>query len=174
MRKGVILFFVLIIGIASVFFLLKTGSEPVKEKAITGLLSPDFELIDIDGKTWRLSDLKGKVVLVNFWATWCETCKEEKPFIRDILNSEIANSIVFLSVLYNDSPSNAIKYMQDAGYKFPVLIDDKSIASQYGVSGVPETFLINKKGVLAKKFIGGIHWNMIDFNESLNKLINEI
>jgi len=63
--------------------------------------------------------------------------------------------------------------MKETGYKFPVLIDDKSIASTYGITGVPETFMINKKGILVKKFIGGLHWNLMDFNESLNKLINE-
>lgn len=172
-NKGVVLFLLLFVGIGIIVFLSRTGERPTDVRATIGLDAPDFELRDIDGKTWRLSELKGKVVLVNFWATWCDTCKEEKPFVNSLLKSEITDHIVYLGILYNDDPTNAKRYMQDNGYNFPVLVDDKNIAAKYGITGVPETFLITKKGILAKKVIGGVHWNLLDVNSSIKQLISE-
>ncbi len=173
MKRGTILLIILVIGIASISFLLKSNKETVAKKAIVGLPSPDFELTDTDGKVWRLSDLKGKVVLVNFWATWCDTCKEEKPYFNSIFSGNFKDNVVYLSVLFNDDPSNAVRYKKEMGYDFPVLIDDKSISSLYGITGIPETFMINKKGILVKKIVGGVNWNISDFNESLKTLVNE-
>lgn len=171
-NKGIILLAIFVVGIAAVLFLSKSEKPPKKLTAVVGFDAPLFELKDIEGRTWKLSDLKGKVVLVNFWASWCETCKEEKPYFRDLIN-KFGNEMVYLSVLYNNEPADAKKYMKDAEYDFPVLIDDKKIALEYGLTGVPETFIIDRKGILSKKIIGGIHWDMPGFISSVEKLINE-
>lgn len=172
-NKGNILFIMLVIGIATVIFIANKDKKEIKKTAV-GMEAPQFEMKDTDGKIWRLSDLRGKVVLLNFWATWCDTCKEEKPYVQGIIDElNVDDKLVYLSVLFKDEPSKAIKYMQENKYTFPVLIDDANIAAQYGLGGVPETFMINKQGVLAKKVIGGIHWNLLDSREQIAKLINE-
>ncbi len=172
-NKGLLLLIIFIVGISAIIYLSKVTGKTATEKAIIGLDAPDFELTDIEGKTWRLSDLKGKVVLVNFWATWCDTCKEEKPFVNSLLKGDITNHIVYLSILYNDEPSSAARFQQENNYNFPVLIDNKQVSAKYGITGIPETFIINKKGILSKKIIGGIHWNLIDVNNSIKSLISE-
>jgi DsbE subfamily thiol:disulfide oxidoreductase len=170
-KKAAILLLIFAIGIASIIFLSK--GEQQKKKATVGLEAPLFELKDLEGRLWRLSDLKGQVVVINFWASWCDTCKEEKPYLIDLLNRLKSDKLTYISILYNNDPSEALKYMNSQGYKFPVLIDDKGVAMDYGLTGVPETFIVNKKGILAKKVIGGIHWNIDDFTSTLQRLLNE-
>lgn len=174
-KKGIILLAIFAAGIAAVIFFAKSGEPPKKQAAVVGLDAPMFELKDTEGRTWKLSDLKGKVVLVNFWATWCETCKEEKPYFSDLINNQFkSDKLVYLSVLYGGDPSDAIKSMQDAGFDFPILIDsEKKVALAYGVTGMPETYVVDKNGILAKKIIGGIHWDLPGFISSVQKLINQ-
>lgn len=171
-KKGIFLLFIFVIGIASILILSRT-EEPAKKKATVGLDAPLFELKDAEGKTWKLSDLKGKVVIINFWASWCETCKEEKPYLMDVLKKMKDERLQYLSILYNNEPSEAVRYMKDSGFYFPILIDDKQVASDYGITGVPETFIVDKRGILAKKVIGGVHWNLDDFVSTIQKLLNE-
>lgn len=170
-KKSVILLLIFALGIASILLLSK--GEQQKKSAAVGLEAPLFELKDIQGKIWKLSDLKGKVVIINFWASWCDTCKEEKPYLIDLLNRLKNDRLIYLSILYNNNPSEALKYMNSQGYNFPVLIDDKGVAMDYGLTGVPETFVVNKKGILAKKVIGAVHWNLDDFTSTIQRLLNE-
>lgn len=171
-KKSIVLLAIFAVGIAVVLFLAKSGEPPKKQTAVVGLDAPMFELKDVEGRTWKLSDLKGRVVLVNFWASWCETCKEEKPYFRDLIN-KFEDNLVYLSVLYKDDPADAKKYMKNSGFDFPMLIDDKKIALKYGLTGVPETFIIDKKGILSKKIIGAVHWDLPSFIASVEKLTNE-
>lgn len=171
-NKRVVLLVALMIGIVLIFVFAKKDDSP-RVRAAVGLNAPLFELSDIEGKEWRLSDLRGKVVLLNFWATWCEICEEEKPYIQSIISANEGNDkFAFISVLFKDSASKAVKYMQKNDYKFPVLIDDgQVVAGEYGVRGLPESFIINKEGVIAKKIIGGIHWNFSDNTALIDQLI---
>ncbi len=173
-NKGIILLVMLVVGVALIFAFAKKDDSH-KVRATVGLDAPLFELSDIEGKTWRLSDLRGKVVLLNFWATWCPACSEEKPYIMDIINANKGNDkFAFISVLFKDEPSRALKYMQENDYKFPVLIDERlDIANKYGVRSLPESFIIDKEGVIAKKIIGGIHWNLSDNVALINQLMGK-
>lgn len=172
-NKGVILLLILAIGIAAILFLKKTDETPKKRAAI-GLDAPAFELKDTEGRTWKVSDLKGKVVLLNFWASWCDSCKEENPSIQNLINLEKGNDrFVFVSVLFKDDPAKAMEYMKANGFSFPVLIDDKNIAQEYGITGVPETFVINKNGIIKEKVVGPIIWNSPDVRAFIAKLVNE-
>jgi peroxiredoxin len=172
-KKGIVLIIILAIGIAAIFALVSTKEAPVK-RAAAGLQAPSFELKDIEGKMWRLSDLKGKVVLVNFWATWCDSCKSENPSIQKLINLEKDNDkFIFISILFKDKPSNAVEYMKANNFTFPVLIDDKDIASAYGITGVPETFIIGKDGLIRKKVIGPVHWDSTDVRAVIANFIKE-
>lgn len=172
-NKGIILSIIFAAGIVAVL-LLAGSNEPVPQKAVAGVAAPLFELKDTQGRTWKLADLKGKVVLLNFWATWCDSCKEENPSIQKLVASEWENEkFVFLSTLYKDDPSGAAAYMKQNGLSFPVLIDDRNMAGKYGITGVPETFIINKKGTIAKKVIGPVDWTSPDVRDYITKLMAE-
>ncbi len=165
--------FLIIIFLAGIFIinLLTSNKETIKPKAVIGLDAPPFELTDIDDKKWRLSDLNGKVVLLNFWATWCESCKLVNSSLQSLMNSRKDNDIIFISILYRDKPSNAKQYMQKNSFNFPVLIDDKNIALTYGIGGIPETFIIDKKGIIKEKVAGPINWDSPMIKSALEQLI---
>ncbi len=171
--KGVILAVVLVLGIIGITLVLKSLTHPGR-KAAVGVDAPSFELKDTAGKLWRLSDLRGKVVLLNLWASWCETCKEELPSIQNLINLEKGNSkLIFISVLYNDSPEKALEYLKANGFAFPVLIDTGNVAGIYGITGVPETFIIDKKGTLKQRVVGPLQWDSPDVRATLTRLENE-
>jgi peroxiredoxin len=175
-NKAVILISMLIIGIALVFLMKdNTSSNSSSDiKATTGLPAPLFELKDIHGKTWNLANLKGKVVLLNFWATWCDSCRTENPSVQKLVESEKGdNRFIFLSVLFKDEPSRAIEYMKENNFDFNVLVDSAGLSSKYKIRGVPETFIIDKEGVIRQKVIGPIEWDSADVRESIAKLIND-
>ncbi len=171
--KGVILAVVLVLGIIGITFVLKNLEHPDR-KATIGLDAPAFELKDTDGKLWRLIDLRGKVVLLNLWASWCETCKEELPSIQNLINLEKGNSkLIFISVLYKDSPEKAIEYLKANGFAFPILIDTGNVAQIYGITGVPETFIIDKQGTLKQRVVGPLQWDSPDVRATLTRLEND-
>ncbi|MFH1218003.1 MAG: TlpA disulfide reductase family protein [Pseudomonadota bacterium] len=122
--------------------------------------APDFSLKDIQGKTWNLADLRGKVVFVNFWATWCPPCQEELPSMEGLHRGMPASSFQMLTILNNDRADFAQNLALKRGYTFPILLDPESkVASAYGITGVPETFIIDPQGVLREKHIGPRDWN---------------
>ncbi|MBZ0158162.1 MAG: TlpA family protein disulfide reductase [Alphaproteobacteria bacterium] len=171
-NKGIVLLLIFAIGIASVLFLSRSGEQTTK-KAMAGVEAPDFTLQDTEGKTWKLSELRGKVVLVNFWASWCDSCKEENPSIQSLLNAEKGNDkLVFVSILYNDEPAKALAYMKASNLSFPVLVDTMNLWKTYGLTGVPETFIIDKKGILQQKVVGPMQWDSPDVRAALEKLVS--
>jgi peroxiredoxin len=171
--KGVVLVVILVLGIAGIILTLKSLDHPHR-KAAVDLEAPAFEVKDTTGKLWRLADLRGKVVLLNLWASWCDTCKEELPSIQNLINVEKDNSkLIFISVLFKDSPEKAIAYLKANGFVFPVLIDTANIAALYGITGVPETFIIDKMGTIKQHVVGPLKWDSPDIRAALTSLENE-
>jgi peroxiredoxin len=137
--------------------------------------APLFLLNDINGKIWSLKELQGKVVLVNFWATWCPTCKEEKVSLQKLsdMTSDKSNFVI-LTILYNDATRRAVQFMKKNNLRLALLPDPKQEVSKiYGLTGVPETFIIDKKGVLRKKIIGPARFDTPDSLKFFNGLIME-
>ncbi len=142
------------------FLFLATACGPPPQKAVVGQPAPDFALMDTKGKAWKLSELKGKVVFINFWATWCPPCVEEMPSMQKVNAFMPSNQFIMLTILSNDQPSLADAFVARIGATFPVLVDPKNqVATAYGLTGVPETYIIDKQGVLREKFIGGVWWD---------------
>jgi DsbE subfamily thiol:disulfide oxidoreductase len=172
--KAFILIALLIGGLAAVILLAKTSDSPPPPKATIGLPAPAFELRDTEGRTWKLSDLKGKVVFVNFWASWCTTCDLENPSIQNLINVYRGNDkLVVLSILFRDDPQKALDYLRRKGFTFTVLLDSGTAASEYGLTGVPETYIIDRKGILAHKIIGPSQWDSPEVIANLKKLMSE-
>lgn len=127
--------------------------------AVVGQPAPTFTLSDLQGKEWSLADLRGKVVFLNFWATWCPPCLKEMPSMV-ALNQQLAGQpFQMITVLFNDRPEYAWNLTRKMGLELPVLVDGAgSVSSQYGLTGVPETFIIDPQGTLREKFIGPLDW----------------
>lgn len=112
-------------------------------------IAPDFELTGIDSKTYHLSDFKGQVVVLNFWATWCGPCVLEMPSLER-LHQSLKNKGLVVVTINADSPGSDAavkKFSESYGLNFPVLRDPNYIAAdKYSVTGFPETFIINRQG----------------------------
>jgi thiol-disulfide isomerase/thioredoxin len=122
----------------------------------TSSLAPDFTLESLDGKTMKLSDFRGKAVLLNFWATWCGPCKIEMPWFVELQNQYAAQGFQIVGVAMDDASKEDIgKFAKDMGVNYPILIGKESVGDQYGgVPALPESFLIGRDGKIVDKIIG--------------------
>jgi cytochrome c-type biogenesis protein len=122
----------------------------------TSSLAPDFSLESLEGKTMRLSDYRGKAVLLNFWATWCGPCKIEMPWFVEFQNQYAAQGLQIVGVAMDDASKEDIgKFAKDMGVNYPILIGKEAVGDQYGgVPALPETFLIGRDGKIVDKIIG--------------------
>ena len=126
---------------------------------LVGKTAPAFETGTFDGKTVRLNDLRGKVVLVNFWATWCQECRVEHPMLEKIAGDYGGRpDFAMIGILYQDKVEKARAYLGEwGGARYTHLIDLKGrIGIDYGVYGVPETFVIDRSGVIRHKQAGAV------------------
>jgi peroxiredoxin len=130
------------------------GTSPPRLAQST--IAPDFSLESLDGKTLRLSDFRGKAVLLNFWATWCGPCKIEMPWFVDFQNQYGAQGLQIVGVAMDDASKEDIgKFAKDMGVNYPILIGKESVGDQYGgVPALPETFLISRDGKIVDKIVG--------------------
>jgi peroxiredoxin len=120
-----------------------------------GAPAPDFALRNADGAVVRLSDLRGKVVFVNFWATWCRPCKEELPDIQKLYQEKRSEGLEVLAVNYQDDPGDARAFFDDLGIDMPMLLDRSgSVYDQYLLQGLPDSFFVDREGNLAALHYG--------------------
>ena len=134
--------------------------------------APDFTLKDIHGKTLALSSLKGKVVLINFWATWCPPCKAEMPSMNKLYNEMRAQGLEVIAVSTDNSLSTVKDFLAKNHLDFPVLFDDdKAVTRQYHVFSMPTTFLIDRNGIIAEKFYGEEDWTDPVVRKKIEKLL---
>jgi peroxiredoxin len=140
-----------------------SNSEGLKE----GSKAPDFELKTLTGETVKLSSLKGKKVMLNFWATWCPPCKAEMPDLEKLYKQK-DEDLVILAV--NIDPQLDVKgFADEYGITFPILLDDDdSVNEAYQILSIPTTYFIDRKGNIQTKFIGGMNLDkMKQFTEAL-------
>ena len=118
--------------------------------------APDFALKDADGKTVRLSDYKGKVVLLDFWATWCGPCKMEIPWLMDFERQHKHEGFSVLGVSMDEDGWQAVKpFMSDVGINYRVVMGNDATADEYGgIEALPTTFLIDRDGKIAAVHVG--------------------
>ncbi|WP_081858140.1 TlpA disulfide reductase family protein [Thiomonas sp. FB-Cd] len=136
--------------------------------------APDFTLRDIDGKPHRLADYRGKVVLVNFWATWCPPCRAEMPSIERLYSSMKGKPFVVLALDQGESINNVFAFMGQLAPSptFPVLLDRKSqVAHAFDVMGIPSTFLIDEQGRIVAKAIGGRDYDSAAMRSLVERLM---
>jgi thiol-disulfide isomerase/thioredoxin len=142
----------------------------------TPIAAPDFTLEDMDGETYTLSKLRGKVVMVNFWATWCPPCREEIPSMEAVYQSLRDKGFIVLAINQWESPDHVFSYMGqlDVYPTFPILFDrDSSVSDSYGVKGLPTTLLIDKQGRVVYRAVGGRNFNHPEVRALIQQMIGE-
>ena len=128
---------------------------------------PNFTLKDLDGKYVSLHDYRGKIIIVNFWATWCGACDEEMPDLEKV-NAE-NEDVVVLAVNVEEGKEKVKQYIKDGGYTFPVLLDEKGdLAKQYYISAFPTSYFVNEEGILVGAIVGKLTY------EDMNQLIDYV
>jgi thiol-disulfide isomerase/thioredoxin len=131
-------------------------SGPIPPAVTKSGPAPDFTLESPDGKSLRLSDLRGKAVLLNFWATWCGPCKIEMPWFVELQNQYGSQGLQIVGVAMDDSSKEDIaKFAKDMGVNYPVLLGKEAVGDEYGgVPALPESFFIGRDGKIVDKIIG--------------------
>lgn len=160
----------------------KTSSKPSASDAAAlelaeGSLAPDFTLKDLNGKRVQLSQYQGKVVFVNFWATWCEPCKEEMPSMERLYKVMKSKPFEILAISLDQDPVKDVpKFLKQTQLtlSFPVLVDLEQKVSKhiFKTTGVPESFIIQPDGKIAKHVIGAYEWDspeIVKYFETLFK-----
>jgi cytochrome c biogenesis protein CcmG/thiol:disulfide interchange protein DsbE len=147
----------LILGLA-VTLTLAFRRDPHDIKTGTvGKPAPAFALQAMDGSTVSLEQYKGKVIVLNFWSSWCIPCKEENPALTDMWERYRGTDVVLLGIVFQDSADAARAYTARLGNSWPSALDDSgTVALRYGVFGPPETYFIGADGIIAGRHIGPI------------------
>lgn len=132
--------------------------------------APDFWFETAQGQLTYLSDLKGKIVLVNFWAIWCSPCRSEMPYMQQIYEEWSEEELVVLAINVGDSSDDVADFLQDNGLFFPVLLDSEGeVAIRYGVPGLPSTIIIDKEGLLQEAKVGAFQ-----STEEIESILNQL
>jgi peroxiredoxin len=124
-------------------------------RAGTSKLAPEFSLTDLSGRPLRLSDYRGKVVILDFWATWCEPCKEEIPHFVDLQNKYGAQGMQVLGISMDDSEPPVREFQQQYKMNYPVAVGTSKLADEFGgILGLPITFVIDRQGQIVSRHVG--------------------
>lgn len=146
-----------------------------KEAAKEGFLAPEFSLYDLSGNLVRLADFRGKVVLLNFWATWCSPCRREIPSLERLYQSR--NDQGFEIVAVNQeraSASQIASFAKKYGMSFPILLNPRGdVGNKYWVRAIPTSFLLGKNGVITWKIVGGREWESPYVVSRIDQLLKE-
>ena len=166
---GIILTFALVLALLG---LLGWGLNKAQKGPVENGPAPDFTLQGFDGRTVTLSELRGQVVVINFWASWCEPCREEAAYLEQTWRKYKDQGVVFLGVDYVDTEKAALAYIEEFDITYINGPDLKTLISDaYNIQGVPETFFIAKNGEVRGMHVGPIF--SPDLDEKIEELLAE-
>lgn len=151
-----IIVFSIVLGLAEATGLSQSWSMGSRVPAV-GMEAEDFRLTDLDGKSQSLSQYRGKVVLVNFWATWCKPCTTEMPAMQTTYDKLREKGFVVLAINELEDDAKVREHVKQYGHTFPVLMDrDNKVANQFGVFGLPVSVFIDQEGRVREYIKGGL------------------
>ena len=147
-------------AVAAILVLFAMPSYRQGEDSVAGKPAQDFP-VEIAGKAEHLSDLKGKVVIVNFWATWCPPCVDETPALNRLQKYVESRGGMVLGMSVDEDGAAYEKFLKDQGVVFPTYrsVANKKLASDYGTQFYPETYVIDRQGKIIRKFISEQQWD---------------
>ena len=147
-------------GVAALLALLTVnigGPGAAVDAPVVGRAAPAFDLQTLDGGRMSLTDLRGSPVVLNFWASWCIPCREEAPLLTAAAREYEAQGLRVVGIVYQDSAESAADFMDRYGQTYPGLLDpDGRTAIDYGVFGIPETFFIDREGIVRSRQVGPV------------------
>jgi peroxiredoxin len=175
------LYWLVVVGVlcGSAVFGLASATGASEEADRLGILSPpekavapDFTLEDPSGTPVSLRDFRGKIVFVNFWATWCVPCRAEMPAMEHLYQEFRGQGLVLVAVNFKDGAEQVSAFGKELHLTFPLALDGKgAVASAYGVRGLPSTYLIDRDGHLIGQVIGGREWDSEDAKAYVRRLL---
>ncbi len=176
--RSVVLF--LIIAVLLGVLTLLQGKDSIlnlshRNRIEPGIRAPNFTFPALDGRIVELAHYRGKVVFLNIWATWCPPCREEMPSVQTLYQELKGEDFEILAVSIDALGAKAVApFMKKYKLGFPALLDTgASIQNLYGTTGVPETFIIDKKGIVVKKTLGARDWASSEMIHFLRDLIDK-
>lgn len=136
---------------------------------MVGYGAPDFTLTNLDGKSVHLRDFRGRVVVINFWATWCEPCRTEMPILQSAYRVNQLLGLEILAVNFDESRSEVQEFRDQMSLGFTMLLDPGGVIQRlYRVSGYPTTFFVDREGVIRAQHVGHLNESQLDeYLESL-------
>ncbi|SEA48564.1 Peroxiredoxin [Desulfuromusa kysingii] len=156
-RFAITIFLLLLVGFVGYVM----TNLPHATSVAPGDTAPALTLENTKGQKISLSDLQGKIVMINFWATWCPPCIEEMPSMQRLYDAMQGDDFVMLAINTEENGRSVVpEFLNKTSYTFPVLYDDQGeVQKKYGVYKFPETFIINKDGTIAQRIIGSLDWS---------------
>lgn len=153
------------------------GSEESESEApvAAGSQAANFKLEALDGHTVSLESLRGKVVFLNVWATWCGPCREEMPSMETLYDDFKDNKDFVMLAVSQDTKGRSVvaPYVEKNGFHFAILLDpENKLSESYEMSGVPETFIIDRKGQIVAHHMGAFDWSRPDVKDALQQLLD--
>jgi peroxiredoxin len=168
LKTGAVLAF-----IALLIFLFARPDYRQGEPSLRGRTAKDFQFT-LNGKPMKLSDLRGQVVLVDFWASWCPPCVDEAPSLNALQEQIAARGGTVLGVSIDDDENAYETFLKKYGISFPTFRDpSKKIETDYGTSMIPETYVIDRNGKIDRKVVGAQDWTSPTMMAYLNSVLNE-
>lgn len=141
--------------------------SPVEQQ----VMAPDFELADTEGRMHRLSDYRGKTVIINFWTTWCPPCREEIPSMNRAWNALQQEDVVILAINMGEDEDTIFIFTADYPADFPLLLDrEGEVIARWPVKGLPTTYVVAPDGRIAYRAIGGREWDDPEFLRKIRDL----
>ena len=168
-RRGIWLVGACVLAGAVFAMLAEPGPEPIGR----GSRAPDFTLERLGSEEpVRLSDLRGRVVLVNFWATWCKPCEDEMPAMQRLYEQLAGPSFELLAVSVDEEPGEVERFRDRLGVGFPILLDPQQRAAHaYQTFRFPETLLVDADGSVVERYIGPKEWDASAYVERIRRLL---
>lgn len=163
---------VLIVGVVMVVLVFAVQLfRQNQTQPLPGDAAPDFTMTTFDGQEVALSDYEGRIVVLNFWGSWCGPCRAEAPDLQDIY-AQYGGDVVVFGVNWLDIEDEALAFMEEFGITYPNAPDiGEKVAERYNIEGAPETFVINREGIVAQTYLGMVDYDIL--NEAIQALLRE-
>ena len=137
-----------------------------------GAQAPAFELTRLEGGTLSLGELRDRVVLVNFWATWCKPCEDEMPAMDRLYANLRDEGFELVAISVDDGREEVERFQERLGLAFPILLDpDKGVSQRYQTYRFPESFLVDREGVIVERYIGPKEWDAPAYEKRVRRLL---